>query len=140
MSDLALLPPFGASQMLVQTKVSSRDDWRDTHVILERGTRYYFRATGKWWDAQIHCDANGYNRWYMDWAKEYLRCQKEGATWFTLIGAIEESTASLFVIGDGARWRDGWIAPKSGKLTAFANDITGMYWNNFASVTLEIWR
>lgn len=140
MNDLALSPPFGASHLLVQTEVSSRDDWADTKVILEQGTRYFFRATGKWWDAYIRCDANGYSRWYTNFAKDHLRCRKDGATWFTLIGAIEKSNNSLFVIGDGSRWRDGWVATMKGRLTVFANDMPGMYWNNISSISLEVWR
>jgi hypothetical protein len=140
MNDQGLSPPSGASRLLVQTRISSRDDWGDTHILLEPGARYFFRAIGKWWDALIHCDANGYDRWYTDFAKSRLRCQKDGATWFTLIGAIEESTESLFVIGDGSRLLGGWVAPTGGRLTTFANDMRGMYWNNASSITLEVWQ
>ncbi|MEG1422098.1 MAG: hypothetical protein RSA95_14430 [Citrobacter sp.] len=140
MNNLALSPPFASSHLVMMTKVSARDEWVDTHLFVVQGAMYFFRATGQWWDAFIRCDANGYNLWYMNPARDRLRCQMEAATWFTLIGAIEESTDTMFVIGDGTRFNNGWIAPGSGRLMVFANDMPGMYWNNFASITLEIWQ
>ncbi len=109
-------------------------------MALRQGNRYFFRATGTWWDAWIRCDANGYDRTYFAQAGENLRCREPGAKWFTLIGAVGTSEASLFVIGDGSRWTQGWIAPSDGTLYAFANDWERWYWNNFRSVTLEVWQ
>ncbi|MFJ7793837.1 hypothetical protein [Pseudomonas sp. NPDC096950] len=140
MNDLARSPPPGASQLLNRQHISSRDKWAGTGVTLEQGRRYFFRASGTWRDAWIHCDANGYNRTFLNLAKRFLRCSTGDACWFMLIGAIGESTDSFFVIGDGARWSEGWIAPASGKLSAFANDINGFYWNNSRSIILEVWQ
>lgn len=108
--------------------------------MLAEGGRYYFRAVGMWRDAWVPCDVNGYDKNYLNPVKRYLRCTEPDARWFTLIGAVEASSASLFVIGDGARWPEGWVAPMDGQLTAFANDIAGFYWNNFHSITLEVWQ
>jgi hypothetical protein len=139
-NELALLPPSGASQLLDRQEISSREKWGKTGVTLEQGGRYFFRASGRWWDAWIPCDANGYDRKYLNQAKQYLRCTTGDARWFMLIGAINESPDSLFAIGDGSRWSNGWVTPASGKLSVFANDISGFYWNNFCSITLEVWQ
>ncbi|MNE92950.1 hypothetical protein D3C80_1907370 [compost metagenome] len=112
----------------------------NTDVNLVQGARYYFRATGTWHDASIRCDANGYDRPYLNWVKATMRCKVDGARWFTLIGAIDHAEASFFAIGDGNRWAAGWRAPASGRLEVFANDAALMYWNNRGAIMLEIWQ
>lgn len=139
MADRTHFPPL-ASRLLKRTSVSSRDKWVETDLFVEQGVRYFFRVTGKWCDMSHCCDANGYRADYLDFAKVWLRCHHDSATWFTLIGAIDKSTDTMFVIGDGSRLNNGWISPRNGTLVAFANDISGMYWNNFGSVVLEVWR
>ncbi|MCP1630384.1 hypothetical protein J2T25_003354 [Citrobacter amalonaticus] len=139
MVDRMYVPPL-ASRRVKQTQIRARDKWVETDLFVEQGVRYFFRATGKWCDMNHCCDANGYTVDYLNFARLWLRCRHEPATWFTLIGTIDKSTDTMFVIGDGARLNNGWIAPRSGELVVFANDISGMYWNNFGSVVLEIWR
>ncbi|WP_262360423.1 hypothetical protein [Citrobacter freundii complex sp. CFNIH2] len=139
MVDRMYVPPL-ASWRVKQTQIRARDKWVETDLFVEQGVRYFFRATGKWCDMNHCCDANGYTVDYLNFARLWLRCRHEPATWFTLIGTIDKSTDTMFVIGDGARLNNGWIAPRSGELVVFANDISGMYWNNFGSVVLEIWR
>lgn len=136
----ALSPPSGATWLLDRRDISSRDVWGATGVSLKQGSRYFFRASGTWWDAWISCDANGYNRAYMNRFKDGLRCKLEGATWFTLIGSIGQSDRVLFVIGDGSRVQEGWVAPEDGPLCAFANDKQRWYWNNLSFITLEVWQ
>ncbi|MDF9620266.1 hypothetical protein P5705_21680 [Pseudomonas entomophila] len=133
-------PPPNATRLLATSRIRAWHPWEPTDLLLEQGQRYYFRATGIWWDAWIRCDANGYQRTLTRKADAGLRCQAAEAHWFTLIGAIGQSNGSLFPIGDGSRWRDGWTAPADGRLYAFANDWEHWYWNNFFSVTLEVWQ
>lgn len=134
-------PPFmGATQCLVQTTLFARRKWNNVQCDVEAGVTYFFSATGEWWDLTNNCTATGYDRGYLNFAKRYMRCQLEGATWFTLIGALDEKKEEMFVIGDGSRLQLGWRAPRQGRLYAFANDMPGMYWNNFGSITLEVWR
>lgn len=132
--------PPGASELLWSGQICSCKYWNDVPLPLEGGTRYYLRATGNWLDWHNDSDANGYDRSYMNWAKGILRFRAPGATWFTLIGSIDRSRESRFVIGDGSRWSGGWVAPKSGRLSCFANDAPGFYFNNKGCLTLEIWR
>ena len=117
MVDRMCVPPL-ASRRVKRTQIRSRDKWVETD----------------------YCDANGYTVGYLNFARLWLRCRHESATWFTLIGTIDKSTDTMFVIGDGTRLNNGWIAPRSGELVVFANDMSGMYWNNFGSVVLEVWR
>ncbi|MDR0212055.1 MAG: hypothetical protein LBJ33_23220 [Pseudomonas putida] len=140
MNDHVAQPPQGASRLLVRKVVHSCERWVRTDVNLVQGARYYFRATGTWRDAWIPCDANGYDRPYLRWAKGTLRCHADGARWFTLIGAIDRAGASLFAIGDGSRWAEGWRASAAGRLDVFANDTALMYWNNHGAITLEVWQ
>lgn len=139
MNDIVRPAPPGATTHLGTISISSRADWVDT-LSVTQGTRYFFRASGYWCDAWNRCDANGYDRGYMNRFKDRLRCKASDATWFTLIAGIARSQASVFAVGDGSRWRDGWVAPASGPLTCFANDSPGFYWNNLFSVDLEIWQ
>lgn len=140
MNDQLNQPPQGASQLLVRTRIFCREQWGPTELTVTQSARYYLRATGCWRDAWIKCNANGYDRSYLEWAKSTLRCNTQGARWFTLVGAIDQATDSFFPIGDGSRWADGWQAPRTGKLYAFANDAPLMYWNNRGAITLEVWQ
>ncbi|CBG91502.1 hypothetical protein [Citrobacter rodentium] len=139
MDDRTLIPPL-ASCRVKRIQIRSRDKWVETDFFVEQGVRYFFAASGKWRDMNHRCDANGYSVGYLNFAKVWLRCRYDSATWFTLIGAIDKSTDTMFVIGDGRRLNNGWIAPRSGELVVFANDINGMYWDNFGSLTLDVWR
>ena len=133
-------PPPGAVELLWTGRIPSRPHWIDVPLSLQGGTRCYLRASGEWLDWHNSSTANGYDRSYMNWAKASLRCRAPGATWFTLIGSIDRDINSQFVIGDGSLLKDGWVAPKSGRLSCFANDAQLFYWNNSGSLTLEIWR
>ena len=140
MNDKTQTPPPGATELIWAGKIDSRPYWNDVPLLLQGGTRYYLRASDKWLDWRNSSTANGYDKDYMNWAKGILRCQAPGATWFTLIGSIDRDKTSQFVIGDGSRWKYGWIAPQSGRLSCFANDGWLFYWNNDGAVTLEIWQ
>ncbi|MGY2185204.1 hypothetical protein D3C87_1475560 [compost metagenome] len=140
MNESKQTTPYGATELLWSGKIDSKPYWNDVPFSLQGGTRYYLRATGNWLDWHNLSDANGYDKSSMNWAKGLLRFKAPGATWFSLIGSIDRKRESRFVIGDGSRWKEGWVAPKSGRLSCYANDAPGFYWNNEGVVTLEIWR
>jgi hypothetical protein len=58
------------------------------------------------------------------------------ARWFELIGAIDNDTGTYFRIGTG---RD-FTPDRAGRLYCFANDLMGMYWNNFGGVWINVER
>jgi hypothetical protein len=114
------------------TAIDAKAIWTDTDIVLEGGVTYVLRATGRWRDASIDTDADGYasvNAFQR--LTERLR-RVPDAPWFALIGAVDRRQETQFVIGTGCRFR----APISGRLTCFANDLRGFYFNNSGSVTL----
>ena len=108
MVDRMYVPPL-ASRRVKQTQIRSRDKWAETDLFVEQGVRYFFRVIGKWCDMNHCCDANGYTVDYLNFARIWLRCRHEPATWFALIGTIDKSTDTMFVIGDAARLNNGWL-------------------------------
>jgi hypothetical protein len=114
--------------------------WVETPVVAEAGNRYYFKATGRWRDASIECDADGHDDPKLQWMKFLLRYRGQSASWFTLIGCVAKDSASMFAIGTGDRLHGGWTASRSGPIYCFANDAWFMYWNNRGAVQLEIIR
>jgi hypothetical protein len=92
---------------------------------VRQGTSYNFIASGTWLDWRIETDANGYER---PWLKPFTALRRvPEAPWFALVGVIDKDKSTAFIIG---REHLNWIAPRSGELSCFANDIFGMYWNN----------
>lgn len=138
MAGTANMPP-GATRLLWAGEISSRPFWVDVPVAVSPGDRLFFSTTNEWRDASNVCDANGYDQSYLNWAKGLLRFRAPDATWFTLIGALDRRPESQFAIGDGTRWRDGWVAPDAGTLSCFANDAWLFYWNNCKSVLFQVW-
>ncbi|MBV4458944.1 hypothetical protein KVG96_13365 [Pseudomonas sp. COR58] len=139
MTPPTLAPP-GASELLHTVDVQAIDPWFPTTVMLTAGERYFFRAWGEWFDWGTRHSANGEPQPKLSLFLPLIRCKAPGATWFTLIGAIDKNGDSFFPIGDGQRWPDGWVAPASGQLRCFANDVRIMYFNNTGAVTLQVWR
>ena len=45
--------------------VDPRLYYSPTDLDVFPGEEYEFLATGKWADASIHCDANGWTKWYL---------------------------------------------------------------------------
>jgi hypothetical protein len=135
----SLTAPSGAGTLLYCGDVNACNPWFKTSVQLTAGERYFFRASGSWTDwTQVH-DANGLRMANLRRFERFIRCRSADATWFTLVGAIEKDRESFFAIGDGRRWSEGWVAPASGQLFCFANDVRLMYFNNHGAITLEVW-
>jgi hypothetical protein len=139
MTPHSMSTPPGATRLLWGGDVSSRLRWVDVPVAVNPGDRLFFSTTNKWRDASNVCDANGYDKPYLEWVKGLLRHQAPDATWFTLICALDHNPDSQFAVGDGSRWGDGWVSPGAGQLSCFANDAWLFYWNNCGSVFLQVW-
>jgi hypothetical protein len=119
-----------------QTTIEAKKKWNYTDIELVRGHEYQFTATGQWIDSWIECDANGFaspNPVFR--ATEGLR-RSPRSRWFTLIGALNKDKDTQFEIGT----KRTLIAPASGTLTCFANDLPLFYWNNRDSVQLSVTR
>jgi len=114
--------------------IESRPIWVDTGVQLVAGTTYRLLATGRWRDASIDTDAAGYSSASaLQKLTEKMR-RMPNAPWFALIGAIDRKPDTQFLIGSGTTF----VAPASGQLTCFANDLRGFYFNNTGRVILTV--
>jgi hypothetical protein len=110
--------------------------WNDTGIRLVSGQEYHFTAVGQWIDLYILCDADGVpspNPLVIPF--ETLR-RMPHEQWFTLIGPIDRNPETQFRIGKERTV----IAPATGLLTCFANDVRYFYSNNFGSVELRVTR
>jgi hypothetical protein len=81
----------------------------------------------------IPCGADGYANALAGSFNNKKRCPL--ANWFKLIGSIDADESYLFEIG--IQLLD-YKAPRSGKLTCFANDMDSMYWNNWGAIELSV--
>jgi hypothetical protein len=136
---LSVVAPAGAQTLLCSVDIQADDPWCPTAVMLTAGQRYFFRATGHWRDWNELHDVNGAAVPKLAPFKRLIRCKAADAEWFTLIGAIDKDRQSYFAIGDGSRWPAGWVAPASGQLRCFANDVRLLYCNNHGAITLQVW-
>ncbi|WP_236190047.1 hypothetical protein [Pseudomonas paraglycinae] len=135
----SVIAPPGAQTLLHSVQIQANDPWCPTSVMLAVGQRYFFRATGNWFDWHEEHNVNGAAVPKLKLFLPLIRCKAQGATWFTLIGSIDKDSHSFFPIGDGSRWPNGWVAPASGQLRCFANDVRLMYRNNTGAITLQVW-
>ena len=113
-------------------KICADRYWNDTGVIIEPGERYSFSATGKWKDLILNCNADGYTIFYMRLFRNLKRSKEND--FFVLMGSIDKK--NVFRIGTNKII----IFNTPGKLSCFANDVKGFYWNNFGSLDLVIKR
>jgi hypothetical protein len=115
------------------TKIFSVEKWNDAEIDLIKGCQYEYKATGKWKDWFIECDANGYSNFLMDlflrWAK-----RSPSAKWFQLVGVVDKDKSYTVELGTEGTF----IAPENGRLWVYANDVCFAYWNNYGYIELEI--
>jgi hypothetical protein len=116
-------------------------------VRLETGKKYQFIVSpdDTWTDGDIVTNARG---WTVDkqfsWLRKQLINHSESsqilpeANWFELIGEIliSSNESVLFRIGDGGYY----TASHTGELSACANDLPLMYWNNSGYIWLKVLR
>lgn len=114
--------------------IDSKLIWNDTGINLVAGQEYHFQATGQWTDWTITSNADGYE------SPNFLLKLSEGlrrmpnSPWFSLIGSIDKAQDSFFLIGTNKQF----IAPKTGRLYCFANDVIIAYGNNRDSIQLTV--
>ncbi len=129
----------------VEVRIFAQAPWNWTGIYIEEGAIYQFDALPQqtWFDLHFCCDANGLPGGKISAALSWAKRLKE-ANWFELCGAITlDSLAAisgtppapyLFRIGTHCRL----VAPVSGYLYGFTNDMKGGYWNNHGSIQLRI--
>lgn len=109
--------------------------WNRTGIIITRGKRYSFEANGEWSDGGHLCSADG---WTPDWNSLVLKLvefskRQSVQPLFKLIAAVDGNRPYI-VLGT----RGSFVAPQSGELYCFANDVPGFYGNNSGKVSLKI--
>jgi hypothetical protein len=105
-----------------------------TGIVLVEGGTYEITATGTWCDRSTVAGPAGYpsRSRVLRWA-EWLR-RAPDQPWFALMGQVGDSTFPI-----GARFA-GHVAPASGELVCWANDVRLAYGNNSGAVELTVTR
>jgi len=112
--------------------------WNDSGLEVTKGEAYSVTASGVWWDLLFHGGATGYMApgWSI-FQKLLQSCRRlPKGRWFVLGAQVlahdlqstpVEVGASLPIVADG-------------RLTFFANDVKGFYWNNWGALSVTIRR
>ena len=113
--------------------VDPRLHYSPTDLLVSSGEEYEFLATGKWADASIHCDANG---WIKEGLYAYLSRfnRLRFRPYFLLCGNLAKRESTNLAIGlqQTIPIRDDKYGEDPFELFLFANDLWLMYWNNWA--------
>lgn len=116
------------------TSIRAREKWNDAGITLELGKTYRLTARGRWTDFFITTGPAGFDRWHLRPFERKRRVPEEA--WFRLIGCLDRDPKTYFAIGTQTTY-----TPRSGgRLLCFANDVPTAYWNNWGSVTLEVFE
>jgi hypothetical protein len=118
------------------TKIFAKKKWNDTEKDLIKGRQYKYKATGKWIDWFILCDADGFLPFVNSFMDIFLRDKKRtpSAKWFQLVGVVDKDKSYTIELGTEGIF----IAPENGRLWVYANDVCSAYWNNGGVIELEI--
>jgi uncharacterized protein (DUF2235 family) len=141
----------------VQVDVQAKQWWNSAQLHVGAGEKYHVEAIGTWTDWHNETDADGYERFTINWLKWSRRVVD--SPWFHLVAAIhpdqrlEGDTASILKAlahEVGAKDAQSQLVPvgKSGDVDVadegflyfFANDAAGTYGNNFGVVTVTVTR
>jgi hypothetical protein len=127
------LLPLGDSRTVT---VPARPRWSRTGILLEEGVAYLVSTAGEWLDWRTPATARGYPspNWLFRLVERFRR--HPTAPWFALIGTVDRRVAGQFVLGGVPRF----VAPGSGELVCYANDLSLMRWNNSGEVRLTVLR
>jgi len=120
----------------ITMKIDAAKYWNHTGMLLESGASYDLIATGTWIDAGRSCGPDGYPKGNL--FQDLFKCVRRSPAvqWFTLMGSVGCNRDTNFAIGSHLTY----VAPRTGELVCFANDVPGFYWNNGGFVTLEVRR
>jgi hypothetical protein len=104
-------------------RIYASKEWNHSLLRLVKGGIYRFSVmpSNQEWEsgsAMLPIDADGRNLKYLFAAAPFLRMPS--AKWFSLIGSIDKKRRYYFKIGKSV---DLFVAPASGELICFANDL-----------------
>lgn len=137
----AILAAPGAAAQVNEARtirVRAHCFWNDSGLDVRKGERYSVSATGSWWDMFIRSGAAGYSAPSWSVFQNLLQSQRRlpGDPWFVLGAQVlaTDRTATPIEVGSTID------VPSDGRLTFFANDVPGFYWNNWSALTLQVRR
>lgn len=115
--------------------ICARKYWNRTGLMVTKGKLYSFEANGGWCDGSNPCNADG---WTPDWNKLVLMLvevskRQSGQPLFKLIAAVNKNRPYIILGTKGS-----FVAPETGELYCFANDVPGFYGNNSGKLSLKI--
>lgn len=128
-------------------KVFSKEKYNDSGVVIEKGKEYQVLTHGVWYDKSIACTAKGYTsekfKWFTKMFSSFEKMRRiPDADWFSLIGAVEKSLDNTINLGGLLKQSNSskvtFIAPESGRLYLFANDLNFMYHNNREYIIVSV--
>lgn len=114
------------------TTIRAAERYNATGILVTAGQSIRVEASGEWTDWSVVTTAAGYEKILLRPFAPLRRVRS--APWFSLCGSVGASDAHLFAFeADGTT-----VAPASGPLYLFANDIWFMYWNNKGSLLVTV--
>lgn len=132
-----------------ETVAFAHQHYNHTGIYLEQGATYAISVKKKgqkdqhWKDASIECDADGWDRDDVKLGLQEVAIagmepfrRVADADWFCLCGSIGTQDDDAFIIGK----KKDIVAPKTGELCLFANDLNRFYGNNFGKLVVTIKR
>lgn len=126
------------SELTTQTTnpIYANKMWNQTGVILEKGKMYQISTVSV---LEPFRDANWESKsivgqdWQGFWHKHFTKFKrKKNENWFALIGTIDKKHPWAL------KYQTKFIAPESGMLICYFNDVPIMYWNNSGTIILNI--
>jgi hypothetical protein len=116
--------------------IYAKNKWNETGVLLEKGETYQISSisiTEPLRDAGWKSSSIYGENWQGFWHKLFSKLKrKKNANWFALIGTVDREHSWAF------QSDTQFIAPESGMLVCYFNDVPIMYWNNSGKVVLNI--
>ena len=124
---------------VASAKIQANPYWNFTGIRLVAGKTYSFSTHGTWIDFFAPSTPDGYDAPWWLWPvllllQPFRRAPR--VKWFTLIGAVDSARYWTFRIGVNKQL----VAPATGTLLCFANDVPFAYFNNRGSVDLTVTR
>ena len=102
-------------------------------VVLTEGGTYAVSATGTWFDAGTPCGPAGYDSRGLVLRLSARLRRSPGERWFQLMGEVGRHR---FPLRDGEKF----VAPASGRMSCWPNDVRILYGNNSGHVAVTVER
>jgi hypothetical protein len=121
-------------------RVRAHEPLNRTELVVSPGEVYSIQPRrGCWVDWFIPCGPAGYHTPWTDRFKSKLR--NPHAPFFALMVTVGDDDSGSQAVVTPEHPHLARLEPsKQGKLTFFANDITGWYWNNWGAIEVQVTR